>query len=354
MSSKEKKFTHNLLSWHQNVNERMLPWKGEIDPYKIWLSEVILQQTRAEQGRQYYLHFTGQYPTLCDLANAKDEDVFRLWQGLGYYNRCKNMLATARFICNDLGAAFPNQYDQILSLKGVGAYTAAAISSFAFNLPFAVVDGNVNRVLARYFGLEIAIDSGLGKKKIATLAQELLDIDNPAQYNQAIMDFGATICTPKNALCQECPLEKDCIAWKENLVAILPFKEKKVKVLNRFFNFLVFKYKDSIWIEKRVDKGIWQNLHQFYLIESQASVDYGKIDKEPFFIDHKSKIESIRFDKCYTQRLTHQLIEIKFYLVALNSKKLSISSNGFWIKKEHLNNYAFPKTIVDYINDSIV
>ncbi len=212
------------MLWHKEENTRSLPWKNETDPYKIWLSEIILQQTRAEQGLNYYLNFIKNYPTICDLANAIDDDVFRHWQGLGYYNRCKNMLATARFICEQKNGVFPNDYEEILALKGVGAYTAAAIASFAFGLPHAVVDGNVYRVLARYFGIENAIDSTLGKAKFAQIADELLDKKNPAAYNQAIMDLGATVCTPKNPRCEICPLSKNCVALKSDLIYFFPVK----------------------------------------------------------------------------------------------------------------------------------
>jgi A/G-specific adenine glycosylase len=353
MSTPQKYFTQQLTEWHSNVNERALPWKEEKDPYKIWLSEIILQQTRAEQGLKYYLAFTENYPALCDLANARDEEVFRLWQGLGYYNRCKNMLATARFICSELAGKFPDNYQDILALKGVGAYTAAAIASFAFSLPYAVVDGNVYRVLSRYFGMEEAIDSTEGKRKFAALAQVLLDTTQSAQYNQAIMDLGATICTPKQTKCDECPLCKKCIAFKQNLISLLPIKEKKLKVQNRYFDFLVLQYESEIWIERRSEKGIWQNLHQFYLIEQTESIDNNKLSQLPVFKEWEGKFVSVDFCKSYKQRLTHQLIEIRFYLVRLKNKSLRLSQGGFWVKREQLNHYAFPKTLVDFIEEFI-
>lgn len=351
MKTQKKHFTKELLQWHNNVNVRSLPWKEEKDPYKIWLSEIILQQTRADQGLKYYLSFTETFPTICDLANAKDEDTFRLWQGLGYYNRCKNMLATARFICNDLGGAFPKQYEDILALKGVGAYTAAAIGSFAFGLPYAVVDGNVYRVLSRYFGIEMPIDSTEGKKIFASLAQELLDKYNPAKYNQAIMDLGATVCTPKLPRCDECPLELNCVAKKSNLIALLPVKGKKLLVQNRYFNFIVLNYKNEVWIECRTDKGVWQNLHQFYLIEASESNDSALLQQSERFKQINSSSSELRFKKQYKQRLTHQLIESKFYEIQLQSKPKSLPENGFWISIEKFKDYAFPKTIVDFIKD---
>lgn len=349
MSSVHKFFTQQLMNWHRTVNVRSLPWKEEKDPYKIWLSEIILQQTRADQGLKYYLSFTENYPSIADLAAAKDEDVFRLWQGLGYYNRCKNMLATARFIHSELKGQFPNDYEKIVSLKGIGNYTASAIASFAFGLAFAVVDGNVYRVLSRFFGIELPIDSSEGKKFIAHLAQQLLDSQDPAAYNQAIMDLGATICTPKKAQCDACPLLKKCVAHKDDLVAILPFKEKKLKVQNRYFNFLVLRYKDELWIERRSEKGIWQNLHQFYLIESPESVDQDSLWQNDFLINYKQKIKNFAFISQSKQRLTHQLIESKFFEIELSDKKISLAADGLWTKATQLNDYAFPKTLVDFI-----
>lgn len=354
MSISKKHFTKELMYWHSHVNSRSLPWKDEKDPYKIWLSEIILQQTRAEQGLKYYLSFIENYPSVCHLAKAKDEDVFRLWQGLGYYNRCKNMLASARFICEDLNGKFPDDYEGIKSLKGVGEYTASAIASFAFALPYAVVDGNVYRVLSRYFGIEDAIDSSEGKKKFVQLAQDLLDTKFPAAYNQAIMDLGATVCTPKNAQCGDCPLHNKCVAFKDNLIALLPFKAKKLKVQNRFFNFLVLNYKDEIWIERRSEKGIWQNLHQFYLIESTKSIALSTLQQDSFFVNNKSLIKELVFDSMYKQRLTHQLLESKFYTVRLSSKNIALPEQGFWLPISQLKNFAFPKTIVDYIDASFV
>jgi A/G-specific adenine glycosylase len=193
-----KQFTDLLMDWDQELNDRPMPWKGEKDPYKIWLSEIILQQTRVEQGWAYYEKFVTNFPTIVDLAKAKEEKVFKLWEGLGYYNRCRNLLFTARIIKDQYQGVFPKNYNDILNLKGIGSYTAAAIASFAYNLPYAVVDGNVYRVLARYAGIELPIDSNEGKKTIASLAQELIAIDQAAAYNQAIMDFGASICKPKN------------------------------------------------------------------------------------------------------------------------------------------------------------
>jgi A/G-specific adenine glycosylase len=222
----EKKFTEILMKWHKQHNSREMPWKGEKDPYKIWLSEIILQQTRVAQGWQYYTNFITRYPTIGQLAKAPDQEVFKLWEGLGYYNRCKNLLFTARQIVNEKNSIFPNQYEDLLALKGVGPYTAAAIASFAYNLPYAVVDGNVFRVLSRYFGIDDPIDSAKGKQVFTELAGKVLWKKEAGLYNQAIMDFGATVCKPFAPACSICPLQKYCRAFKEGRVNQLPVKEK--------------------------------------------------------------------------------------------------------------------------------
>ena len=238
------------MEWHKKHNKRPMPWKGEKDPYKIWLSEIILQQTRVLQGLAYYNRFVTKYPTVMHLAKAKDEEVYKLWEGLGYYSRCKNLLATARIITEN-GGMFPQKYNDVLALKGVGTYTAAAIVSFAYNQPYAVVDGNVNRILARCFGITIAIDSTKGKKTIATLANELLDKKQPGKFNQAMMDFGATICKPRQPLCNECILQANCFAFKHNQTSLLPKKEKKITIKKRWMHYLLAEYKNSWLIRKR-------------------------------------------------------------------------------------------------------
>lgn len=348
--TKQQYFTTQLLHWHTHENGRSLPWKGERDPYRIWLSEVILQQTRAEQGLKYYLAFTAEYPTVCDMAAAPDEEVFRLWQGLGYYNRCKNMLAAARYICTELSGVFPSRYEDILALKGVGAYTAAAIASFAFDLPYAVVDGNVYRVLSRYFGLETAIDSAEGKRQFSELAQQLLDLQQSAAYNQAIMDLGAIVCTPKSPACTLCPLHKKCTAYKEELTALLPVKGKKLQVQQRFFNFILLRYHDEIWIRKRSEKGIWQNLHEFFLIESGSNIGVQELKRAPQWRSVLPEHIQPGLLAIARQRLTHQLIDSKLYGVILKDKPENLPAEGFWIKTEQLRNYAFPKTLVDFLS----
>ena len=263
-------FTTHLLQW-ASQHERHLPWKESKNPYYIWLSEIILQQTRVEQGLPYYLKFVEHYPTVFDLANATEDEVLKDWEGLGYYSRARNLHAAAKYIATELDGHFPDTYDSILKLKGVGPYTAAAIASFAFQLPYAVVDGNVYRVLSRFFGMDTPIDSTIGKKQFANLAQQLLDPTKPDVYNQAIMDFGATWCTPKQAKCNKCPLSEQCAAFQTNRVEKYPIKQKKLKKRTRYFHYLIFNYSGQTWIEKRAGKDIWQGLYQFPLIELPKS-----------------------------------------------------------------------------------
>ena len=351
--SSKKYFTKQLIAWHAMENNRALPWKSEKDPYKIWLSEVILQQTRALQGLPYYMRFVEAFPTIGDMAASTDERAFRLWQGLGYYNRCKNMLATARYVTEQLDGVFPDNYEGLLQLKGIGPYTAAAIASFAYGLPNAVVDGNVYRVLARYFGIDIPFDTSEGKKHFAELALELLDTKDSAAYNQAIMDLGATVCTPRNPLCDECPLQKKCFANHNGLIAILPVRSKKTNVRKRYFNYLVLKWEDKIWIQKRTGKDIWENLHEPYLIETSQRTDLKEL-----LLNEQLKNENIiystaKYEDSVIQRLTHQIIEARFFSLNLAKKPKINAKTGAWLALDQLKNTAFPKTVLSFLEKNL-
>lgn len=259
-------FRERLLAWFAQ-NHRPLPWKGERDPYKIWLSEIILQQTRVEQGLPYYQKFIEKYPHVRVLADAPEDEVLKLWEGLGYYSRARNLHTAAKFIATELGGEFPHTYEGIRALKGVGDYTAAAIASFAFALPHAVLDGNVYRVLARYFGIETPTDTGVAKKEFAALAQDLLDPARPGDFNQAIMDFGATHCTPQQPKCSVCPFKNQCVAFQKGKVSELPVKSKVLEKKGRFFAYLVVNFQGNTFVRKRTDKDIWQNLWEFPVLE---------------------------------------------------------------------------------------
>ncbi|MEL7223181.1 MAG: A/G-specific adenine glycosylase, partial [Bacteroidota bacterium] len=265
-------FTTALIEWY-DPGRRPLAWKHISDPYLIWLSEIILQQTRAEQGAPYFEKFKAAFPTVAELALAPEDQVMKLWEGLGYYSRARNLHAAAKFIYHELEGQFPSTYPDILQLKGVGSYTAAAIASFAYGLPHAVVDGNVYRVLSRFYGETTPIDTTTGKKRFAQLAQQLLAIDDPAIYNQAIMDLGATICTPKAPKCSVCPMADECQAYAENTWHALPVKVKKLQRKTRYFNFLVLQHPTFRVIQKRTAKDIWQNLYQFPLLETTEMID---------------------------------------------------------------------------------
>ncbi|MBL7690272.1 MAG: A/G-specific adenine glycosylase [Flavipsychrobacter sp.] len=344
-------FTRKLLEWHHTVNDRQLPWKEERDPYRIWLSEVILQQTRAQQGLPYYLKFIEAYPTVTDLAAAAEDDVFRLWQGLGYYSRCKNMLATARIITNDHNGVFPETYEGLLKLKGIGPYTAAAIASFAFGRPVAVVDGNVYRVLSRYMGIATPIDSTEGKKQFALLATDLLDGERSAAYNQAIMDFGATVCTPAGARCADCVLAANCVANRQETVDLLPVKSKKIKVKERHFTFILLHHKGRTWIGKRGAGDIWENLHQPLLYESQASTSTKELAR--FLSDAGVSVpeNDIIFVARTKQRLTHQLIRSELYTIEINSDNAPSISGGSWLRTSEIKKLAFPKTLISFLQN---
>jgi len=351
-ASAKKHFTNRLMAWHKTDNDRNLPWKSEKDPYKIWLSEVILQQTRAQQGLPYYLRFTEAYPTVQAMAAAADEDAYRIWQGLGYYNRCKNMLATARLVTADHQGRFPQSYDGLLSLRGIGPYTAAAIASFAFELPHAVVDGNVYRVLSRYFGIDTPIDSTEGKRTFTALAQDLLDISDSAAYNQAIMDLGATVCTPKNPKCNECPLQQKCQAYKQGLIALLPVKSKKLIVRKRYFHYLLLQWKDALWIHKRPAGDIWENLHEPLLIETGEPLSAEALQDLPQFKNFQLSCNNIKYMGSGSQRLTHQVINSSFYTVSLSKKPHISLPEGKWLVMNELKKVAFPKTVISFLENN--
>ncbi len=345
-------FTKGLLKWFKK-NDRPLPWKGEKNPYYIWLSEIILQQTRVEQGLPYFEKFKQHFPTIKDLADASEDTVMKLWEGLGYYSRARNLHATAKFIAYNLDGIFPATHEEILKLKGVGPYTAAAIASFAYKLPHAVLDGNVYRVLARVFGIETPIDSTIGKKQFAQLADQLLDKKRPDVYNQAIMDFGATQCVPANPNCTICPFQKKCIAFAKQIITTLPVKIKKIKKRERYFNYLLIKCEDTILLHKRTEKDIWQNLYDFPLIESTAILTKEELIATDFFEDlfKNTPYEFTKRSKPFKQLLTHQKIIAVFNEISLKKLPKSIPSSFIPINQKNIPKFAFPKIIDWYLKD---
>ncbi len=346
-------FRFHLLDWFAKAH-RPLPWKKEKSPYYIWLSEIILQQTRVEQGLPYFLRFKEAFPDIQSLAEASEDEVLKLWQGLGYYSRARNLHFTAKYIANELNGVFPKTYNEVLNLKGIGPYTAAAVVSFAYGLPHAVVDGNVMRVLSRFFGITLAVDSKEGKKTIDVLAQKLLDKDAPGDYNQAIMDFGATVCTPKKAKCGVCPLSKKCYAFKEQKVYDLPLKEKKVKKRSRVFNYLVLKKGESTIIKKRLGKDIWQSLYDFPLIETNTIVSQAHLRENDEFqqILKETSFDLTDKSSVYRQVLSHQRIAAIFWELKVENFPNELAGLYEIIPYIHIKKYPFPKIIDCYLSDN--
>lgn len=347
-------FTRQLLAWNAQENKRSMPWKGEKDPYKIWLSEIILQQTRVDQGLEYYNRFVKAFPTVRQLANAPENKVFKLWEGLGYYTRCKNLIATAKYIAHELNGKFPDTYEDILALKGVGPYTAAAIGSFAFDIPKAVVDGNVFRVLARFFGIATATDGTAGKKEFTLLAQNLLDKKAPAIYNQALMDFGAIICKPQLPLCNTCVLKKKCTAFLNNRVSELPVKEKSIVKKTRWFYYFVVEYKGQWYVRKRGSKDIWENLYEFPLVEQSVEVSADDLLASAFLeaIVPMATITTVAVSDIYKQQLTHQTIYARF--IKLSATKPIPAAGLEMVNKKQLDRLPFPKLISNFLKDKTV
>jgi A/G-specific adenine glycosylase len=317
------KFSNSLINWYLQ-NKRDLPWRNTVNPYFIWLSEIILQQTRVAQGLPYYLSFTRSFPTVFDLANAQEEQVLKLWQGLGYYSRARNLHATAQYIAFELNGKFPATYKELIQLKGVGEYTAAAIASFAYNEPVAVLDGNVFRVLSRYFNMESDISFPKTKKEFQQVAQAVIDKNKPALFNQAIMEFGALQCVPKNPNCEACNLNSSCAGLQHKKVAILPVKNKKTKVTKRYFNYLILKDADANFIvQKREGKGIWKNLYEFPVLETEVLLTENEaidqIKKLEFY--HKKPLEILILNTdIILHKLSHQHLYIRFFRLHFDSK----------------------------------
>jgi A/G-specific adenine glycosylase len=347
-------FTKKLLLWDHTHNKRSMPWKGEKDAYKIWLSEIILQQTRVEQGLSYYNRFIKEFPTVHHLAKASRQKVYKLWEGLGYYTRCKNLIETGNEIVDRYHGKFPSTYDEIKNLKGIGPYTAAAISSFAFNLPYAVVDGNVIRILSRYFGMTTPANSSQGKKLYADIAQSLLSEKKAGEYNQAIMDFGAVICKPRNPLCNSCVQKKECQAFQNGWVNMLPVKEKKTEKKQRWFYYFIFENKNSVFIRQRKEKDIWENLFEFILVEKDQETGEAELLRSKKFLKYagKQKISIAEFSPHIKQQLTHQTIHVQFLKLKINVADPSLKKDYLSIPKKQLNQYAFPKIIASYLQQN--
>jgi A/G-specific adenine glycosylase len=347
-------FASIIISWYRQ-NKRDLPWRKTHDPYLVWLSEVILQQTRVQQGLSYYKAFEKKYSTIKKLAEAPEKDILKLWQGLGYYSRARNLHHAAKNVMNDFGGKFPDNYADLKKLKGVGDYTAAAISSFCFNEVQPVVDGNVYRVLSRIFGIETPIDSTTGKKEFRELAAELISKKNPADFNQAVMEFGALQCVPKNPDCGKCPFVQYCGARKKNLISVLPIKSKKTKVTDRYFYYLVINGGGNIYLKQRTENDIWKNLFDFPLIETPKEFSLKKLmqTKQWELIFGTGRIvgrEMVvqNFSEEVKHILSHQRLHVRFLEIELK-KKLPVGKEFVLVKGKELKKFAVPVVIANYL-----
>lgn len=339
-------FSNNLISWYR-INKRDLPWRNTKDPYKIWLSEIILQQTKVAQGLPYYNRFIKKYPNVQVLAGASEKEVLKLWEGLGYYSRARNLHETAKIIVTNLEGIFPSTYKNLIKLPGIGDYTASAISSFSINEINPVIDGNVYRFLSRLLGILIPINTNKSLKEFRNIAKILISKKNPSDFNQAIMEFGSLVCKPKNPICNECIYQKSCFAYLNQKTLTLPLKNSKKKVKERFLNFLIIKSPDgNTVIEKRINKDIWQNLYQFPLIESEKPLDKKNLSiklKEIQYLNSKDIEFYLYQNKSFSHKLTHQNIHSSFWI--FDVKKIKNNQTNI----RNLDMYPFPKPISNFL-----
>ncbi len=337
-------YTPQFLAWYEQ-NKRDLPWRETTAPYAIWLSEIILQQTRIDQGLNYYLKFIERFPSVIDFANATEDEVLKMWQGLGYYSRARNMHSTAKTIVSQFQGEFPASYKELIQLKGVGEYTAAAIASIAFNLPHAAVDGNVYRVLSRLFGIDLPIDTGQGKKAFTQLANELIDHQHPGNFNQAVMEFGAIQCTPRNPDCEICPFQQSCQAYLTDTINKLPVKKGKVKIRKRFFNYLIIINESDTFLQKRTQNDIWKNLYEFPLVETEKKQSSEEVLNRFFKDSHPaSEVHITNKSNWQKQVLSHQHIFYRFIYLKITGEN-NIPPALVKVNKKDIFNFAVPKPI---------
>jgi len=351
------RFGRILIKWYDK-NKRNLPWRSTRDPYKIWLSEVILQQTRVEQGLNYYLKFVERFPTIKKLAAADSDEIYKMWQGLGYYNRADNMMNAAKAIVKDFNGRFPADYDELLNLKGVGNYTAAAIASLAFNISKPVVDGNVFRVLSRLFAIKTPINTSAGKKEFELIASKLISDHPPAEFNQALMEFGALYCKPKNPDCENCIFKKDCIAWQKKEVISYPVKLPKRDIKKRFFYYVAIESDNgegSFFLMKKRDKNdIWKKLYDFPLVEfSNITEPHTALNKLLAEINLKSsEYRIVDISDNYKHQLTHQQINAVFIRIFVNKiENIEAENSILLVNKNDITNYPVSRLIERYLQD---
>ena len=344
-----RNFSNAIENWYKEY-KRELPWRDSADPYVIWISEIILQQTRVVQGYDYFVRFMKRFPDVATLAEADEDEVMKYWQGLGYYSRARNLHAAAK----SMNGVFPKTYPEVRALKGVGEYTAAAICSFAYNMPYAVVDGNVYRVLARLFDIDVPIDSTRGKKLFAKLASELLDKKHPDVYNQAIMELGALQCVPRSPRCELCPLSDKCLSLISGRIEKLPVKQGKTVVKPRFFNYLCISYQGDTWIRQRKGKDIWENLYEFVLIETDKECSFEELQHTEEYCRifnglGKVKVTALPLQKRHV--LSHRIINAYFYSIEIESVPEGLSGY-IRVPYTELENYAVSRLTHIYLEQS--
>lgn len=341
-----------LVKWYEE-NKRQLPWRETADPYLIWISEIILQQTRVAQGLDYFNRFVGRFPDVATLAEAPEDEVLKYWEGLGYYSRARNLHAAAHQIMTVFGGKFPETYEEVLSLKGIGEYTAAAICSFSYGLPHAVVDGNVYRVLSRLFALDTPIDSGAGKKMFFSLADDLLDRHRPGIYNQAIMELGALQCVPRSPRCEMCPLVVKCRAFADGNVESYPVKQGKTEVKPRYFNYLHILKDGDTWINRRSENDIWRNLYELVLIETEKEVSFEELVQMPRYkklLPSSDEVVVSGIPVCRRHVLSHRIIYARFYTIEIVKESEALSQYKR-VSMNEIGQYAFSRLTLSYIDE---
>ncbi|MBO7316798.1 MAG: A/G-specific adenine glycosylase [Paludibacteraceae bacterium] len=339
-----------IANWYQ-IHKRVLPWRETTDAYKIWISEIILQQTRVDQALGYFSRFVERFPNVESLAQASEEEVLKYWQGLGYYSRARNLHFAAQHIVAKHHSIFPSSHKEVLALKGIGDYTAAAICSFSYNMPYAVVDGNVFRVLSRLFGITTPINSTQGKKEFSLLAEKLLNKKNPSLHNQAIMEFGALQCVPKSPNCIQCPLQEFCVAFASNLVKTLPVKTKKIVQRERFFNYFFIKKGTETILQKRTQNDIWKNLYQFPLIETEKLSEVEDLLKHPFLNDKRFVIK--KTSSVYKHVLSHQIIYARFFTIETYDDLFPENKEFIAIPISNLSGFPVPRLMEIFIEKNL-
>jgi A/G-specific adenine glycosylase len=343
-------FNKIIIKWY-NENRRELPWRETKNPYYIWISEVILQQTRVAQGLEYYNRFISTFPTIKDLANADIDKVMKIWQGLGYYTRARNLHSSAKQILTDYNGKMPSTYSELLKIKGLGPYSAGAIASFAYGEAVPAIDGNVYRVLSRVFGLFSSSETASGKKEFYNLTLELMDKENPDTFNQALLDFGALQCVPRSPNCADCPFQDICYAYRNNLTNQLPVKGKKLKTRDRYLNYIIIKHKVYTFIKRREVGDIWTSLYEFPLIETDSSADIKTLLMNSAWKEHFAKEEVIVLYESQVIKhiLSHQTLYTKFYIVEVSKPTYYITTNYLKVKVDDIQDYSTPRVIDNFL-----